>query len=254
MVHLGPLPGAPLFEGSMGQLVERAVSDATTLASAGFPSLLVENFGDVPFHADRVPSETVASMTVAVAAIKAATGLPVGVNVLRNDAIAALSVAAATGAEFIRVNVLTGVMYTDQGPIIGRAAEVMRLRSSLGNDTEVWADVMVKHAVAPPSLDLRQAAGDLDVRGLADAVLVSGSGTGLEPSTEDLRTVRETVAKDKPVIVASGAGPENLAGFMEVADGVIVGSYLKFEGDARRPVDPIRATRFVAIANDLGLC
>ncbi|MFZ0625963.1 MAG: BtpA/SgcQ family protein [Acidimicrobiia bacterium] len=254
MVHLDPLPGSPLFDGSMGKLVERAVSDANALASAGFPSLLVENFGDVPFHADQVPSETVASMAVAVAAVKGATGLPVGVNVLRNDAIAALAVAAATGAEFIRVNVLTGVMYTDQGPIVGRAAEVMRLRSGLGIDTEVWADVMVKHAVAPASLDLRQAASDLDVRGLADAVLVSGSGTGREPSTDDLRTVRAAVDKDKPVILASGASPENLAGFMEMADGVIVGSYLKFEGDARRPVDPARAIRFIQIAHDLGLC
>ncbi|MGC2241590.1 MAG: BtpA/SgcQ family protein, partial [Acidimicrobiia bacterium] len=71
MVHLDPLPGSPLFEGSMGKLVERAVSDAKALASAGFPSLLVENFGDVPFHADQVPPETVASMAVAVAAVKA---------------------------------------------------------------------------------------------------------------------------------------------------------------------------------------
>ncbi|MGC2240578.1 MAG: BtpA/SgcQ family protein, partial [Acidimicrobiia bacterium] len=145
-------------------------------------------------------------------------------------------------------------MYTDQGPIVGRAAELMRLRSGLGIDTEVWADVMVKHAVAPASLDLRQAASDLDVRGLADAVLVSGSGTGREPSTDDLRTVRAAVDKDKPVILASGASPENLAGFIEMADGVIVGSYLKFEGDAGRPVDPARAIRFIEMAHDLGLC
>src|SRR5690606_40090544 len=94
-----------------------AVARARTLADAGFPALMVENFGDVPFYADRVPAVTVAAMTRCVEAVKEATGLSVGVNVLRNDVESALSVAAATGAQFVRVNVLTGTMFTDQGPI-----------------------------------------------------------------------------------------------------------------------------------------
>ncbi|HSO49186.1 MAG TPA: BtpA/SgcQ family protein, partial [Acidimicrobiia bacterium] len=174
MIHLLALPGAPRFNGSIDEIVNAAVSDAEALRGAGFPALLVENFGDAPFHADRVEPETIAAMTVAVEAVIAATSLPVGVNVLRNDAIGALGVAAVTGARFIRVNVLTDLMYTDQGPIVGRAAELLRRRRVLAPDVEIWADVMVKHATPPPGLEPAHAALDTVERGLADAVIVSG--------------------------------------------------------------------------------
>lgn len=253
MVHLAPLPGSPLFAGSLEHVVTTAVSDSETLAASGFPALLVENFGDVPFHGDRVDPITVAAMTVAVQAVQDATGLPIGVNVLRNDAFAALGIAAATGARFIRVNVLTGVMYTDQGPLVGPAAELMRRRARLDPNIEVWADLMVKHAVPPPALEIGPTAADLDMRGLADAILVSGGSTGEEPGLEEMRQARSSIDKSKPLVVGSGATPDNLATLMDVADGVVVGSSLKFEGDPRRLVDPSRAATFIGVARDLGL-
>ena len=174
MVHLLPLPGSPGFNGSMDEIMKTAVSDASDLAEAGFPALMIENFGDVPFLADGVPAETISAMTVSVTGVSDATGLPFGVNVLRNDALSALGIAAATGAAFIRVNVLTGIMYTDQGPIVGQAAEVLRKRSRLAPGVEIWADVMVKHAAAPTGIDASRAAADTVERGRADAVIVSG--------------------------------------------------------------------------------
>jgi membrane complex biogenesis BtpA family protein len=252
MVHLAPLPGSPRYGGSMDAVVAAAVEDATALARAGFPALCVENFGDVPFYADRVPPETVAAMTVAVSEVRRATGLPIGVNVLRNDALSALGIAAAVGAAFIRVNVLTGVMYTDQGPIVGRAAEIARARAAFAPGVEVWADVMVKHATPPSGLDATVQARDTVERGLADAVIVSGSGTG-EPVDLDLgRTVRRAVP-ETPIVIGSGATPENLPSLCEFADAVIVGSSLKVGGDARNPVDPGRAEAFVTAAGRAGL-
>jgi len=122
MVHLLPLPGSPGYGGSMQDIIETAIADGADLADAGFPALMVENFGDTPFFADSVPPETIAGITMAVDAVLKASRLSVGVNVLRNDVLAALGIAAVTGAAFVRVNVLTGVMYTDQGPIVGKAA------------------------------------------------------------------------------------------------------------------------------------
>lgn len=120
MVHLGPLPGSPRFDGDFDQVVERARRDAMTLVEAGFPAFIVENYGDAPFFASDVPSITVAAMTRVVLALTG-MGAAVGVNVLRNDALAAVAVAAATGSTFVRVNVLTGSMYTDQGLVeVGR--------------------------------------------------------------------------------------------------------------------------------------
>jgi hypothetical protein len=237
----------------MSEVVDTAVADASSLAESGFPALMIENFGDVPFFADEAPPETVAAMTVAVTAVRRAVGLPLGVNVLRNDVLSALGIAAATGALFVRVNVLTGIMYTDQGPIIGRAAEVLRKRHDLAPDAEIWADVMVKHAMPPAGIDARRAAGDTVERGLADAVIVSGSGTGTEPDLDHARDVRAAIPKETRLVIGSGASAENLSRFLDVANSVIVGSAVKVDGDARNRVDPLRAEQFIEVTRDNGL-
>jgi membrane complex biogenesis BtpA family protein len=253
MIHLLALPGAPRFNGSMDEILQAAVSDAEALHGAGFPALLVENFGDAPFHADQVEPETIAALTLAIEAVIAATGLPVGVNVLRNDAISALGVAAVAGARFIRVNVLTGVMYTDQGPIAGRAAELLRRRRELAPDVEIWADVMVKHATPPPGLEPGQAALDTVERGLADAVIVSGPGTGEPPDLEVGKAVRAAVPKGTRVVIGSGATVGNLATLVDFADSVIVGSGVKVDNDAGNRVDRLKAAALVEAATHHGL-
>lgn len=246
MVHLGPLPDAPRFRGDLAAVVDAAVADASTLVAAGFDAVMVENFGDSPFHADQVPPATVAAMTRAVSAVVDAVSVPVGVNVLRNDAVAALAIAAATGARMVRVNVLSGTMYTDQGPIVGRAAEVARARARWCPDVAILADVFVKHAVPPPGLRLVDAARDLAERGGADALVVSGAGTG--SPTDPVQVEAVAAVAGCPVLVGSGATPETVADLLRLADGVIVGSALKVESDPTAPVDPGRARRFVLAA------
>jgi uncharacterized protein len=252
MVHLLPLPGSPRFTGSIDEVLTTAAEDARVLVDAGFPALMVENFGDVPFYADEVPAETVAAMTLAVDRVTG-FGVPVGVNVLRNDALAAVGVAAATGARFIRVNVLTGMMYTDQGPILGRAGEVQRRKRLLAPDLEVWADVMVKHAVAPYGLDLRQMAVDIAERGLADAVIISGTGTGEETKLDDARLVRESVSVGMRVVAGSGVTVGNIDRLLGAVDTIIVGSSIKVDQDPNNRPDPLRAKAFVETAAERGL-
>jgi uncharacterized protein len=237
----------------MDAVIVDAVSDAQALAGAGFPAVMVENFGDAPFFAGRVPAETVAALTVAAMEVQRATDAVIGVNVLRNDARSALGIAAAVGARFIRVNVLTGVMYTDQGPIVGEAAGVARARATLCPDVEVWADVMVKHATPPPGADLARIAEDTVTRGLADVVVVSGPGTGAEPDRDRLAMVAKAVPPGTRVAVGSGASPSNLTELLEIADTVIVGSAIEAGGVAGNRVDPDRAGAFVEVARHAGL-
>ncbi|MEE9184632.1 MAG: BtpA/SgcQ family protein [Acidimicrobiia bacterium] len=245
VVHLPPLPGAPRYSGDLS--LEGAVRDAGELEHAGFDSLIVENFGDVPFYPDDVPATTVAAMTRAVLAIKEKVSIPVGLNVLRNDGLAALGIAAAVGASFIRVNVYTGTMTTDQGVISGRAAEITRLRAQLGAEVAIYADVLVKHAVPPPGVTMEQAVADAVGRGLADAVIVTGSATGA-PADRDMLRRAAASAGSAPVLVGSGANEENISGLLEVAQGVIVGTSLKLDGVTTNPVDPARAAAFVKAA------
>jgi len=240
MVHLGALPGAPRFAGDFAAVLAAAVADAAALAEAGFDALLVENYGDAPFFADDVPPVTIAALTRAVAAVRDAATLPVGVNVLRNDALAALAVAAATGAAFIRVNVLAGSMSTDQGVLTGRAAEVARARAALCPSVSILADVFVKHAVPPATLALEQAAAETWERAAADGLIVTGTGTGHPTSLDEIARVG-AAAPGAPLYAGSGVEAANVAAVLRVADGVIVGTSLKRDGVTVAPVDPARA-------------
>ncbi|MEX1207299.1 MAG: BtpA/SgcQ family protein [Acidimicrobiia bacterium] len=247
MVHVGPLPGAPHFDGDLDSTLAGALLDARRLADAGFDALMMENFGDAPFFADDVPKVTVAAMTRVATAIREAVDLPLGINVLRNDALAAVAVAAASGASFIRVNVLAGTMSTDQGPITGRPAEVARLRAAVHPTLQVLADVFVKHAVPPPGLTLSQAARDLWERGGADGIVASGSGTGHPVDFDRLHEIRKVVP-DAPLFVGSGVDAATVAELLEICSGVIVGTSVKEAGLTTAPVDPERAAALVKAA------
>ena len=148
VVHLLPLPGSPGWGGDFDEVLRRAREDAHALVDGGCDGVIVENMGDAPHFPTTVPPVTVAAMTRAVAAVQDLVGhlAPVGVNVLRNDATAALSIAAATGARFIRVNVHQGVMVGTEGVLEGKAAETLRLRAALEAEVAILADVLVKHA------------------------------------------------------------------------------------------------------------
>ena len=246
MVHLGPLPGAPRYRGDLDAVITAAVADARTLIDAGFDGLMVENFGDAPFFADDAPKETIAAMTRVVGAVTA-LGAPTGVNILRNDALGALAVAAASGAAFIRVNVLSGVMYTDQGVITGKAAEVARLRAAIAPAVAVFADVFVKHATPPPGLSLEQATADLWERSGADAIVVSGPGTGQAVDRAHVQRVR-AAAPQAPLYIGSGADAGSAAELLQVCTGLIVGTAIKVDGITTAPVDPERARALVAAA------
>src|SRR5262249_4211077 len=154
MVHLLPLPGAPRYGGDLEAVLRRAREDAEALVAGGVDGVMVENFGDAPFYPERVPPETVAAMTRAARAVVEVVSVPVGVNVLRNDAAAALAIAGVVGASFIRVNVHTGAMWSDQGLLQGRAHETLRQRRALGARVLILADVLVKHAVPPGPMSI----------------------------------------------------------------------------------------------------
>jgi predicted TIM-barrel enzyme len=273
MVHLPALPGAPGFSGDFEAVREAALRDARRLEAGGVDALLLENFGDAPFHPDDVPKHVVASMTRVAAEVRDAVALPMGVNVLRNDAEAALSVAAAVGARFVRVNVHSGARVTDQGVVEGRAHETVRLREQLDADVAILADLDVKHSAplarrnaprnasgeqgepraADRPLDAEAVAEPVE-RGLADGIVVSGAGTGHEVDTDHLDAVaaaRDEAGLDAPIFVGSGVTSENIADLLGVADGVIVGTALKKDGETTNPVSEERVAELVAAADEV---
>ena len=248
MVHLPPLPGSPRWDGAMARVVASALADARALIEGGVDALLVENFGDAPFTPGRVEPATVAAMSVVAAEIRRALpGAPLGVNVLKNDARAALAVAAAVGAEFIRVNVHAGAVLADQGIVQSDAYGTLRDRRLLGVDVAIFADVGGKHAVSLAPVELEQTARDLVHRGLADVLVVSGPATGQATPLAEVKRVRSAVPK-APLLIGSGVTAETTAELLSVADGLIVGTSVKRDGDVEQPVDRARVEKLVAAA------
>lgn len=244
VVHLKPLPGSPRWGGNLQTLIDFAVADARAYERGGAHAIFVENFGDVPFTKSNVGPETIAAMTAAGCAIRAAVKLPIGFNVLRNDAQAALALCAACDGDFIRVNVHTGAMLTDQGLIEGDAFNTVRYRDRIHPGAEIFADVHVKHAVPLGDWTLEDSAHDTVERGLADALIVSGVGTGQAADIADVERVRRACPHTK-LLLGSGVNVENVKDYLRFADGVIVGSSLKKDGKLANPVDPKRVATLV---------
>jgi membrane complex biogenesis BtpA family protein len=223
MVHLEPLPGSPRAAKPLRDIATLAVQDARALVEGGCDAVMVENYGDAPF-AKRLAPEALASLALAAEAVARAVQVPIGVNALRNDAPAALAIAHAVGARFVRCNVWSGAAWTDQGLVEGCAREALDLRRKLGAQVEVWADALVKHASHPRTLD--QALADNE-RNLCDAHLLTGPRTGAAGDPAELAQAKALATR--PVWVASGLTPENLAHFA-AADGFVVGTALKRGG------------------------
>jgi membrane complex biogenesis BtpA family protein len=225
-------------------IIDRAEQEALALASGGVHGLIIENFFDAPFPKDNVDPAVVSAMTLTVQRLMNLVTIPIGINVLRNDARSAMAIASCVNAKFIRVNVLTGVMATDQGLIEGQAHQLMRYRRELGSDVKILADVLVKHARPLGSPNLTTAVQETIQRGLADGVILSGWATGSPPSLEDLE-LATAAAQGTPVFIGSGANWENIPQLIQAADGVIVSSSLKRRGKIEQPIDPNRVGQFV---------
>lgn len=251
MVHVPALPGSPNYGGDFERILRFAQREAKTLRKAGFAGIMMENFGDVPFYPDNVPPETVAALAVIATNIKQETKLPVGINVLRNDARAALAIAVAAQLAFIRVNVLTGVAVTDQGLIQGQAHYVLRDRKRLhAEHVAILADIRVKHAAPLVPRDLAQEVEEYFERAGCSALIVSGTGSGKPVDFDFLRQIRE-IAKDKAILIGSGLTKENAIEMLTFADGAIVGSAIKVDGIIQNAVDPKRAEALVKICRAL---
>jgi membrane complex biogenesis BtpA family protein len=247
MAHLPPLPGTPLYDvdAGMAGAVEAVRADLKILLDAGFDAVMFCNEGDRPYS----PSagyDGVAALTRVVAEL-APGDRPFGVDFLW-DPRAALAVAVATGAAFIR-EVTTGVYESDMGLWNTDAAGLLRERRRLdADDVAVFMNITPEFASQIGRRSVGELARSAAVSSLADAILVSGPMAGAEPDLLAVRGAKEAVGADVPVLVNTGAKSTNIASFLEVADGAVVGSDLKVDGHTWHPVDPDRVRRFIEAA------
>jgi membrane complex biogenesis BtpA family protein len=247
MVHLWPLPGSPGYGGhGMDTILDQARRDAEALLDGGVDGLIVENMWDLPYYVGGdVQLAAVTAQAVAARKIKEMAGVPVGVNVIHNGWQAELAIAVAAGLDFIRICILTGARLWDTGDLDkGCAADLLRRRKELGAEhLKLFADVDKKHSVPFPGLDLETHIEWTEFY-RADALIVSGRMTGDAPPLDKVRRAKE--AATRPILMGSGTTADNIAAFLQYADGAIVGSSLKVDGVAENPVDVERVRRYMA--------
>jgi len=244
MAHIGALPGSPLYDedGGMDKLVDDVVADIERLQAGGVDAIMFGNENDRPYLLKATP-ESLAAMTAVVAAAKPALRVPFGVNYLW-DPTASVSIAVATGASFVR-EIFTGVFASDMGIWQPDCATPARLRRNLGaRDLKLLFNINAEFAHSLDQRPIELRARSAVFSSLADAVLVSGPLTGQPADASDLRKVAEAL-DDTPVFANTGVNIDNVADVLSVAQGCIVGTHFKVDGDTWNPVDEARVKRFM---------
>lgn len=246
MIHVGALPGTPASRLDLTTIERQALREARLFREAGMHGLLLENMHDTPYLRGRVGPEIVAAMAIIARAVKEASSLPCGVQILAGANLEALAVAHAAGLDFIRAEGFAFAHVADEGFIQSSAAELLRYRRQIGADrVQVWADVKKKHGSHAITADvgIGETAHAVEfLRG--DAVIVTGAVTGEAPRRIDVLSVKKKTRL--PVYLGSGVTAENLKQFFSAADGFIVGSEFKRGRHWSRAVDPKRVAKFMA--------
>jgi uncharacterized protein len=245
MIHVGALPGTPANGLKLADIETQAVREAKIYRVAGVHGLMLENMHDTPYLRGHVGPEIVASMAIIARAVREASRLPCGIQILAAANTEAMAVAHAAGLDFIRAEGFAFAHVADEGVIQSSAAELLRYRRLIGADNvQVWADVKKKHSAhaITADVDIGETAHAVEFM-RADAVIVTGAVTGDAPQRADVLAVKRKTRL--PVYLGSGVTAANLKQFFGAADGFIVGSEFKAGGHWSRAVDPKRVGRFM---------
>lgn len=247
VIHLQPLPGAPRYAGqSLNEVYAKAVTDARTLSEGGVDGIILENASDMPFsRPEHIGPETVAALTAACLAVRAAVSTPLGITCVANGVIPALGIAKAVGAGWVRANQWVNAYVANEGILNGPAPEAMRYRSRIrADEVAIFADVHVKFGAHAITADRSIAEQATDAEWFdADVLIASGTRTGSPTEAREVDDVRS--GTNLPVIVGSGLSADQVPVLFASADGAIVGQWLKTDGRWWNPVDPRRVEQLM---------
>ena len=248
VIHLRPLPGAPRYDGSpVREIYAAAAEDARTLAEGGIDGIIIENASDLPFsRPEDIGPETVAALTAACLEVRSVVSTPIGITCVANAVIPALAIAKAVGARWVRANQWVNAYIANEGFLNGPAPNALRYRAAISaKDVRIFADVHVKFGAHAITGDRSVAEQATDAEWFdADVLIATGARTGSPTQVSEVEQVR--AGTNLPVIVGSGLDPDQVPNLFSVADGAIIGQWLKRDGVWWNPVDPARVARLMA--------
>lgn len=244
MVHLPPLPGSPLYDpkGGMRKIVDSCAKDIEALQGGGVDAVMFGNEGDRPYLLKASPV-TLAAMAQAIGEVKRLVKIPFGVNYLW-DPVATVALAIASGAGFAR-EIFTGIYDSDMGLWAPDAAGAVRLRTDgHRQDLVLMFNINAEFASPVGSRPIAQRAKSAVFSSLADIILVSGPMTGQPAETADLKLVKDALP-NTPVFANTGVNLDNVADVLKIANGAVIGTHFKVDGNTWNGVDKARVKRFM---------
>lgn len=251
MIHVQALPGTPKSQYSISQIIEIALQEATILQEGGLDAIMLENMHDVPYLNREVGPEITATMTAIAREVKRQTDLPCGIQILAGANQAALAAALAAECEFVRCEGFVFSHLADEGIMNSDAGELLRFRRKIGAEhIAVFTDIKKKHSSHALTADLSLADFSKAARFfMSDGIIITGKSTAEKVNPADLSEARQAV--DLPVIIGSGITVDNIHHYWDLADGFIVGSYFKEEGNWQNKVLRKRVIELVERVSEL---
>lgn len=247
VIHLPPLPGAPRYAGEpVKDIYAAALRDARTLAEGGIDGIILENASDMPFpRPDDIGPETVAALTAACLEVRGAVSTPIGITCVANGVIPALGIAKAVGARWVRANQWVNAYVANEGILNGPAPAAMRYRARIrAEEVAIFADVHVKFGAHAITADRSIAEQATDAEWFdADVLIASGTRTGSPTQPREVEEVKD--GTNLPVIVGSGLSADQVPALFRIADGAIIGQWLKHDGRWWNAVDPRRVEQLM---------
>jgi hypothetical protein len=226
----------------MQKIVDDSARDIEALQDGGVDAVMFGNEGDRPYLLKASP-ESLAAMAFAIGALKPLIKLPFGVNYLW-DPVATVGLAVASGARFAR-EIFTGVYDSDMGLWQPDAATALRLRADCGRpDLTLMYNINAEFAAPIADRPIAARAKSAVFSSLADVILVSGSMTGEAVETANLKVVKDALP-ETPVFANTGVNLANVADILRIADGAVIGTHFKVDGNTWNPVDGARVKRFM---------
>ena len=247
MIAVLPLPGSPLYDGDDQRVIDQALADLDIYKKAGVDSIIFENDHDLPYIQPPLDEKAIALMTAICKKARKRFNGPIGVQMLEAANIESLEIATEAGLDYIRVEAFVFAHVGGSGVINGSAGKILRRRKELNAEhIKVFADVKKKHGSHSLTIDL-------DIKDeimqaeffLVDGVIVTSQFTGLNPDKNDLIKAKE--ATRLPVLIGSGMNPDNIADYLPLADGFIVGSYFRKDGKFLEKLEPERLNKFMEV-------
>lgn len=245
MIHVEALPGTPRHQHSPQQIIDQAVAEAERYALCGIHGIAIENMHDIPYLNGAVGPEVTALMTAIGREIKRVVNIPCGIQILAGANQQAMAAALAAGLDFVRAEGFVFAHVADEGIIESNAGELLRYRKQIGAEhIPVFTDIKKKHSAHAITADvsLEETAHAAEFF-LSDGLIVTGVATGQEADISEIQRVKSAVSL--PVMVGSGVNLQNVDRYLEVCDGLIIGSWFKEHGHWTNPVDGERVKRMM---------